>query len=160
MSAILLRSLAAAGAILICCAAPAMGASSRLGALRIDNPWARPTPPGAPTGAGYLTVTNTGKTADRLMGGASPLAERVEVHTVSMTGNVMRMRAMPEGAEIGPGKTLSLAPGGSHLMLVGVKQRIRPGDRIPVTLKFAKAGEVKVEFVAQMAPPPPAHGAH
>jgi copper(I)-binding protein len=124
-----------------------------LGALKIGHPWARPTPNGAPTAAGYLTVTNTGAQADRLLGGSSPLAERIEVHQMSMDGGIMRMRELPGGLALAPGATVRLEPGGYHLMLVGPKAPFKVGDHIPATLKFARAGAVKVEFYVQASPP-------
>ncbi|HQP19766.1 MAG TPA: copper chaperone PCu(A)C, partial [Phenylobacterium sp.] len=74
---------------------PAAAHEYNLGSLQIGHPWCRPSPPGAPTGAGYLTVTNTGKTADRLLGGTASFADRVELHEMTMDGQVMRMRAIP-----------------------------------------------------------------
>jgi periplasmic copper chaperone A len=124
-----------------------------VGALHIGQPWTRPTPNGAPTGAGYLTVTNHGVAADRLLGGASPVAQSVEPHTMSMSGGVMRMRLLPGGYEIAPGATLTLSPMGNHLMFVGLKRPLRAGERVPTTLRFAHAGPVKVEFVVQADAP-------
>ena len=120
-----------------------------VGSLHIGHPWIRATPNGAPTAAGYLTVTNHGQTADRLLGGSTPLARSIEPHTMSMNGGVMRMRLAPEGFEIAPGATLTLAPGGNHLMLVAPAHTFKAGERVPVTLRFARAGEVKVDFVVQ-----------
>jgi copper(I)-binding protein len=117
-----------------------------VGTLRIGDPWIRATPNAAPTAAGYLTVTNHGRTADRLLGGRSPLAQAIEPHTMSMSGGVMRMRLAEGGFEIAPGATLTLAPGGNHLMLVGPRRPLKPGDQVPATLRFSRAGEVKVQF--------------
>jgi copper(I)-binding protein len=131
-----------------------------LGALKIGHPWARPTPNGAPTAAGYLTVTNTGARPDRLLGGSSPLAGQIEVHQMSMDGGIMRMRLLPDGVALPPGATVRLEPGGYHLMLVGPKAPFKVGDHIPATLKFAKAGSIKVEFHVQAsAPAAENHGA-
>ena len=128
------------------------GAAARtydFGALRIGDPWIRATPDAAPTAAGYLTVTNRGRDTERLLGGSSPLAQAIEPHTMSMGGGVMRMRLAEGGLQIAPGATLTLAPGGDHLMLVGPKHPLKPGERVPATLRFARAGAVKVEFVVK-----------
>jgi copper(I)-binding protein len=140
-------------AAVLLASAATVAAAQEQGALRIDHPWVRPTPNGAPTAAGYLTVTNRGRSPERLLGGTSPLAGAIEPHTMSMNGAVMRMRLAPNGFEIAPGATLTLAPSGDHLMLVGPKRPFKPGDRIPATLRFAHAGAVKVEFVVRSDPP-------
>jgi hypothetical protein len=125
-----------------------------LGALKIGHPWARPTPPGAPTAAGYLTITNTGAAPDRLLGGSSAMAAGMELHQMSMAGGVMRMRLLTDGLTIPPGATVRLEPGGYHLMMVGPKTMFKIGDHIPATLNFARAGAIKVEFYVQASPPP------
>ena len=127
--------------------------------LKIGQPWSRPTPPGAPTAAGYLTVTNTGRTPDTLLGGSSPEAASLELHESSMAGGVMRMRALPGGVTIAPGQTVKLEPGGYHFMFFGPKKPFAIGDHIPATLRFKRAGEVKVEFYVQEAAPE-ASGGH
>jgi copper(I)-binding protein len=144
--------LAAAGALLLASQRTTAHAYD-VGALHIDHPWTRPTPNGALTAAGYLTVINHGKVADRLLGGTSPLAGSITPHTMSMTGGIMRMRELPGGYEIPPGATLTLSPMGNHLMLIGPKRPFKAGERIPATLRFAHAGAVKVEFVVQTDPP-------
>jgi hypothetical protein len=141
-------------AIALTAAAPIAAAahSYTLGALKIGHPWSRPNPPGAPTAAGYLTITNTGKTPDRLLGGSSPDATKIEVHEMSMTGGIMRMRPVEGGLVVPPGQTVMLAPGGYHLMIFGPKQAFKVGDHVPATLRFEHAGEVKVEFYVETAP--------
>lgn len=133
----------------------AAGHGYSLGALKIGHPWARPTPNGAPTAAGFLTVTNTGAQPDRLLGGSSPMTGPIQVHQMSMDGGVMRMRQLTDGLTIPPGATVKLEPGGYHLMLIGPKTTFKVGDHIPATLRFAKAGAIKVEFYVQTAAPAP-----
>lgn len=144
---------ALAGALVFAPAAFAAGGSDA-GPLHVGGPWIRATPNAAPTAAGYLTVTNRGRTVDRLLGGATPLAQSIEPHTMSMSGGVMRMRLAASGFEIPPGATLTLEPGGNHLMLIGPRRPFKPGERVPATLRFARAGQMKVEFVVRDAPPP------
>ena len=145
--------LAALAATLLTAPAAALAHSYDAGALHIGHPWVKAPPNAAPAAAGYLTVTNHGKTADRLLGAASPEAKAVEPHSMSMAGGVMRMRALPDGWEIAPGATLTLGPGGDHLMLIGPKKPFKTGDHIPATLRFAHAGTVKVDFVVQAEAP-------
>jgi len=124
-----------------------------VGALRIGHPWSKPTPPGAPTAAGYLTITNTGTSADRFIGASTPAAEKAEIHQMTMTGAIMRMRPVEGGLVLPAGQTVTFAPGGYHLMLVRPKQSFKIGDHIPATLRFEHAGEVKVEFYVQAGAP-------
>jgi copper(I)-binding protein len=122
------------------------------GALKIGHPWSRPTAPGAATAVVYLTVTNAGPTADRLIGGSTPVADKLELHETSMTGDVMRMRSVEGGLAIAPGQTLRLQPGGAHFMAIGLKRQLKPGDRLPVVLTFERAGKVDVTVAVEAAP--------
>ncbi len=118
----------------------------KLGALVIEGPWARATPGGARVAGGYVKITNTGQQADRLVGGTLPIAAEVEVHEMAMADNVMRMRKLADGLEIGPGQSVELKPGGYHLMFTGLKGGLTQGQTIKGTLRFEKAGSVEVEF--------------
>jgi periplasmic copper chaperone A len=120
--------------------------------VAIDTPWARPTVAGQQGGGGFLVLRNTGPTADRLLSGSTPAAERFELHTMSMKGDVMEMRQV-DAIELPAGKTVELKPGGQHVMFIGLKQPLAIGSKVPVTLKFEKAGEVKVEFDVMSRPP-------
>lgn len=128
-------------------AGPALAHGYKLGPLEIGHPWTRATAPTAPTGGGFLKITNTGTTADRLIAVKSPAAERVEVHEMKMDGNVMRMRELDKGIEIPPGATVELKPGGFHIMFMGLKAPFAKDTRVPVTLVFEKAGSIDVEFM-------------
>lgn len=119
------------------------------GDLNIRHPWTRATPGGATVGVGYLKITNTGATADRLTGGTFEGAERVEIHEMKMEGEMMTMRSLPDGLEIKPGETIVLKPSSFHLMLIGLKQPIVPGPNIKGTLLFEKAGTIDVEYEVQ-----------
>jgi copper(I)-binding protein len=132
--------------------APPASAYDR-GALHIERAWTRTPPTGAPTAEAFITVTNRGKTPDSLLGGASVVVKAIEPHTMSMTGGVMRMRLASGGFVIPPGGTLTLAPGGDHLMMVAPKRPLKAGDRIPATLRFAHAGAIHVEFVVSDTAP-------
>jgi len=129
----------------------------KLGALEIGQPWARATPASAPAGGGFLKITNTGTTSDRLTSASSPAAELVQVHEMKMDGNVMRMREVERGLEIPAGGSVTLAPGGFHLMMMGLKGPLKQGTPVPLTLVFEKAGRIDVELMVQAmgAQPPP-----
>jgi len=129
------------------------------GTLKIGHPWARMTAPGQPSGGAFLKLNNTGTAADRLLGGSTPLADHIELHSMSMEGNVMKMREV-NAIDVPPGQTVELKPGAWHMMLIGLKVPLKAGDKVPMTLKFAKAGEVKVELkIEEIAPPGAASGA-
>jgi copper(I)-binding protein len=123
-----------------------------LAQIEIENPWSRATAPGAKIAAGYMTIRNKSAAPDRLIGGSSPLASKVETHVTMKDGDIMRMREV-KGYEIPAKGSFELKPGGAHLMLVDIKKPFKDGDRIPVTLRFEKGGEVKTEFVASSGPP-------
>ena len=138
-------------ALVLAAGPPAAGAHGySVGAIAIAHPFSVPTPPGATTGAGYLKqLSNSGTTDDRLVGASSPAADHVELHTMSMDDSVMRMREVP-GIVVPAGGRVEMAPGnGYHLMLIGLRQPLKVGDRIPVRLIFANAGAVDVELLVQ-----------
>src|SRR5262245_15062026 len=118
------------------------------GGLQIGNPWARATPKGSTVTAGYLTITNKGTEADRLIGGSAALASRFEVHDTVTENGVGRMRQV-KSLEIKPGQTIELKPGGMNVMLMGLKQPLSQGQTVKGTLVFEKAGTVAVEFTVQ-----------
>lgn len=136
----------AAFAILI--AAPASAHGYKAGALEISHPWARETPPGAKIGAGYLKVKNTGGESDRLTAVATPAAEKVEIHESTSENGVAKMRPV-SAVELPAGGEVKLAPGGIHLMLIGLKEGLAEGMRIPATLTFEKAGTVEIELAVE-----------
>ena len=133
-------------ALLAFAAASADARDYRVGSLDIVGPWSRATPKGAAIGAGYMKITNGGTTADRLMGGSSDVAAKVELHSMTMDKGVMKMRPVEGGLEINPGETVELKPGSLHLMFVGLKKPLAMGDHVKATLAFEKAGTVAVEF--------------
>lgn len=139
-------------------AAAALAADFTAGAIRISDPWSRATPDGAKVAAGYLTIINTGKEPDRLIGGTAVISTTFEIHEMTMVDNIMRMRALPKGLEIKPGETVRLQPGGLHVMFLDLKQPPKEGRPIKGTLVFERAGKVEIEY--RVAPPagrPPPH---
>jgi periplasmic copper chaperone A len=130
-------------------AAPALAQEVKAGDLVITQAWSRATPGGAKVAGGYLTIQNKGSAADRLIGGSADVADKVQVHEMATTNGVMTMRPLDKGLSIEPGKTVKLAPGGYHLMLLDLKSPLKQGDQVPVTLEFEKAGKVKLSLAVQ-----------
>jgi periplasmic copper chaperone A len=154
-----IRALVSVLAVLVAASATAVHAKDyHVGALDISGPWSRATPKGAPVAAGYLTIKNTGTTADRLVGGSSDAAAKVEMHEMTMDNGVMKMRPVTGGLEIKPGETVELKPQGLHLMFIKPKSPLKQGDHVKATLEFEKAGKVDVDFdVTGMGGPPTGH---
>jgi copper(I)-binding protein len=121
-------------------------ATFKLGDLTVTSPWTRATPGGAKIAGGYLKITNNGATSDRFVGAKSEEADHLEIHEMSMSEGVMKMRPLPNGLEIKPGETVELKSGGYHLMFVDIKLPFKQGDTIKATLQFEKAGSLDVKF--------------
>ncbi len=116
--------------------------SFKLRDIDIGHPYARVTAAGQPTGGGYLSLDNKGRD-DRLLSATAAVSAGVELHSMSMEGDVMRMRQV-DGIALPGGKKVELKPGGLHIMFVGLKAPLKAGDKFPMKLKFEKSGEVEV----------------
>ncbi len=123
--------------------------SARAQTVTVEQPWARATAEHAENGAAYATLT--AGTADRLTGASTPVAAKVEVHEIVHDNGVMRMRELESGLPLEPGKKVTLAPGGYHLMLTGLKQQLKPGESFPLTLNFATEPAVTVTVTVAAA---------
>ncbi|MBB3935096.1 copper chaperone PCu(A)C [Aureimonas phyllosphaerae] len=157
------RSLVAAAAALGAVSTlPSLAAAHeyKVGSIEIGHPWSRAMPPGARTGVGYLVLKNDGTNADRLVSVSSPAATSVEVHDMSITDGVMTMRKVEGGLDLTPGSEAKLAPGGLHLMLVGVKEPFKEGQMVPLDLTFEKAGTVEVQLKVDAMGAKSEHTAH
>lgn len=145
----MLRSLILAAAVMLsACGAPTSPqAESEAPAegIAISEAWAPPTPGGVDVSAGYLIMTNRGDSADRLIAASTPRAERIELHRMSMENGVMGMEAV-EAVELPPGGEAAFAPGGMHLMFIGLPTPFVAGESVPVQLTFEHAGVVDVEL--------------
>lgn len=113
--------------------------------LSVEQPWSRATPPGSKIGVGFMRLRNAGSAPARVVGVSSPVAGRVEMHVTTRDGDVMRMRHV-SSLEIPAGGAVALKPGGAHLMLMDLKRPLKVGDRVPLTLKLEKGGDVTVEL--------------
>ena len=136
-------------AALAAAATPALAHDYTQGDLRIGHPWSRAA--GANTnGAGFMTIRNTGAQPDRLLSASTPIARVVELHTHIREGDVMRMRPVAD-IPLPAGETVRLRPGGLHVMLIGLNEPLRQGAEVPLTLRFERAGEVRVMLAIEAA---------
>lgn len=131
--------IAASLALAITLAIPAVAEDK---GVSVSGVWARATPGGAKIGAAYGAIT--AKADDKLVSIATPMAGKTELHTHLHEDGVMKMRRV-EAFEIKAGETKTLAPGGDHLMLFDLKEPLKEGGKLPITLTFEKAGDVTVE---------------
>jgi copper(I)-binding protein len=116
-------------------------------AIVVDHAHARATVPGQNTGAAYVDIENRGKADDKLLKISTPIAQSAEVHNMVMDGSIMRMREVGQ-IDLKPAAKVTMAANeGLHIMLIGLKQPLQPGQKIPLSLRFEKAGRIEVEAV-------------
>ena len=126
----------------------ALAASPVCAQVSVEQPWSRATPPGAKIGVGFMLLKNAGAAAERVVAVTSPLAGRVEMHVSTRDGDVMKMRQV-ESFDVPAGGSFDLKPGGAHLMLVDLHRPFKQGEKVPLTLKLEKGGELKVELTVE-----------
>ncbi|MFN2362156.1 MAG: copper chaperone PCu(A)C [Marinobacter sp.] len=114
------------------------------GAITIDRPWSRPTPPGVPMGVGYMAITNNGDSGVTLISATTPRAKSVSIHESAMKDGTMSMRPLKKGLPIPAGQTVELKPHGYHLMLEKLDGPLKEGESIPLTLSFEGAADMDV----------------
>lgn len=124
------------------------GAAAQGPVVDVDG-WARPTVPAQTGSAAYLTIRNLRPSADRLLSVSTSAAARASVHSTSTVGGVVRMRSAGP-VQVGANQTLQMRPGGLHIMLIGLKQPLRAGQRLPLTLRFQRAGLVRTSVPIRM----------
>jgi periplasmic copper chaperone A len=122
-------------------APPALAAAP---GIQVEKAWARAAPGSA--GVAYFAISNSDLAADRLTGASTPVAAAAEMHVMVMDGAVMQMRPV-DAVDVRPGERVEFKPGGLHLMLLGLKNPLKQGDRFPLTLEFEKAGKIEVEVL-------------
>jgi len=138
----------------LCLMATAAGSSpTTSGGVHIQNAWSRPAAAGT-IGAGFFTITNSGRKPETLISATSPIAARVELHQTSMSGGVMSMQRLDAGVTLPPGQSVVFAPGGRHLMVFGLKSALKAGDTLPLTLNLASGGRLQAKAVVRLSPPP------
>ena len=145
-----MRFVALTACILAICGLIAVTAAHEytIGNIDADHPWSRATK--GQNGAVYVTLINKGDRVDRLLGAASPVAKRVEMHTHLMEEGVMKMRRI-DAVEVHPGNPSILQPGGLHIMLIGLRHHLMEGEFFPLTLIFENAGRIEVEAKVEKA---------
>jgi copper(I)-binding protein len=152
------RAVIGAAAVSCLLSQPLMADDTVSGNLRIMQAWSRATPGGAKVASGYLTIENKGTTPERLLAASTALAAKTEIHEMAVNNGIMTMRPLEGGLAIAPGRSVRLAPGGGHLMFVGLNAPLRQGEQLPVTLSFEHAGDVRVslnvEAMGAQAPQP------
>lgn len=126
-------------------------AVAQTAAPHVEAAWARPTVAGQSAGGGYVTIVG-GSAADRLISISAPVSQQVELHTMEMQGDVMRMRQILD-VPVAAKEQVAFKPGGKHLMFIGLKQPLQAGSSFPLTLRFEKAGDVTVQMKVAMQPP-------
>src|SRR5688572_20670287 len=119
------------GALMLLAACSAFAQS-----IEVKDAWVRGTVPAQKATGAFMEIT--GKSAVRLIGAASPLADTVEIHNMTMQNGVMKMFQV-QGIDVPAGKTIKLAPGGYHVMMMGLKQQMKPGQRVPLDLLIETA---------------------
>jgi periplasmic copper chaperone A len=127
-------------------ALPAQAADYDVGSIHIAQPWSRATPKGATTAAAYMTITNKGTAPDRVNCVSSDASAQCQIHTMDMENGVMKMRPVEGGLEIKPGETVTLKPGGLHVMFIDLKHPLMQGKTVEATLKFDNAGTIEVDY--------------
>lgn len=140
--------------------APALAHDKKtVGDITVSNVWTRATPPNARAGGGFAVIENKGAEEDRLVSVASDIAESTELHEMTVSDGVMKMREMADGITVPASGTLELKPGGFHVMFMGLKAPLKQGELVPVTLTFEKAGSVTLDFkVERLGARGPEHG--
>lgn len=137
-------------------ATPALAGEVKLGKIEIEDFWTRATAEGMPNGAAFMELKNEGKDADRLVSAASPVAASVELHTHLNENGVMMMRKI-DAIDLAADTKVKMMPGGLHVMLMGLKEPLKQGSSIPLTLTFEKAGSTTLQVPVEA---PGAHGKH
>ena len=121
-----------------------VAAASLADGVRVDDPYVRAVPPGQPNSASFMVLHNTGEKGGALTGASSPVAEVVELHTHTMEDGMMRMRKV-EKIDLPAGEVVKLQPGGLHVMLIGLKQKLIPDEKVQLTLIFEDGSSKQVE---------------
>lgn len=140
------HTLAAAAIALVALSTAGSAQDYQAGSIRISAVWTRLAPQGAPAAGGFMTITNTGKEADTLIGGSVEIAKHFEIHEMKVVDGVMKMRALDPGLVIKSGETVLLKPGSYHAMFIELTGTPKVGGTVKGTLVFSKAGKVAVEY--------------
>jgi copper(I)-binding protein len=136
------------------------GRAQSASTIQVERAWSRASAGQARSGAAYMTLVNQGQAPDRLVGAVSAVAEKAELHSHVMDGEVMRMRPIA-AIEVNPGEPSVLKPGGLHVMLIGLKAPLKAGESFMLDLVFEKAGTVRVKVaIGAAGAREPGHAGH
>lgn len=144
-----MRFLSALAAAALLLSGAAFAHDYKVGDLEISHPWVRATKPGAKVAGGFVEITNKGAEADRLVAVSSAVSPVMQLHTMTMENNVMKMVEVAGGMEIKPGETLVLKPRSLHIMFMDLQKPLVEKEVVEAELVFEKAGKVKVEFAVE-----------
>jgi copper(I)-binding protein len=118
--------------------------------ITVRDAWARASPGMSETGGVFMTIENQTTTADALVGATTTVCTEVELHESVLEGDVMKMRPVEGGRiELPAGQVVELKPGGLHIMLIGLQQKLAPGEAFVLTLEFEQAGQIDIEVAVQ-----------
>ena len=135
--------------IAVLTSAPALAHETKVGSLTIEHAWARPAAKG--NSAAYMTIANAGE-GDRLTGASAEVAGAVELHSSTIDAQGVGRMVPVQGVDLPSGAEAKLAPGGVHIMLIGLKQPLVAGQMFPLVLDFEHAGPVRVEVAIEKSP--------
>lgn len=143
----------------LCNSAPSQSQELKLGDLIITQAWVRAAPKGSELTSGYVTIENKGSAADRLVGGSTAVAEKIQIQKTSKAGGATTAAPLDAGSAIAPGEKVTLVPGTGKLALLKLSSVLKKGTQIPISLEFEKAGKITVAFdvlsAASMGPAAP-----
>lgn len=128
------------------CAPAGIAKSPTDDGIVVEHAWIRATAPNAPVAGGFVSLRNASNRADRLLSVTSPDAATVEIHESRLSDGMMRMRRLDDGIAIAPNASVTLKPGGYHLMFIGPKKQFAQGSTVTATLRFERAGKQTIKF--------------
>jgi len=114
--------------------------------IQIEDAWVRETVAGQSATAGYVTIENHGSGDDRLVGVSAPSPITAMLHETSTSGGISSMRPLENGLKVPAGGSVTLTPGGAHVMISGLTEPLRPNDTLKLTLRFERSGDRAVDF--------------
>ena len=113
--------------------------------IKVEKAWVRATVAGQTGTAAYLTIANAGKSEDRLLSVSATPPVTAMVHQTTNEGGISKMRPVEDGLSIPPGQSVTLQPNGAHVMIMGLAAQLKPGDKVPLKLRFERSGEQVVD---------------
>jgi periplasmic copper chaperone A len=127
--------------------ASAFAQDATIGTISITHPWARATPGAVKNSAAFMVFSNKGA-ADKLLSVTGDIAREIQIHSMVTEAGVMKMREI-KSLDIPANGKAELKPGGYHVMLIGLKDGLKEGEKFPLKLKFEKAGEITVQVISE-----------